>query len=383
MSTIINTATPSTTAATDPPPRDPSGVIKTQFVTSDTPITRGSDVVADDSSLYWFSPGTGIMRLAKAGGGPELIMPVPLTPDMVASRAPGGAPVRAPSTLDTVTAIAASASHVAWATHDAMKVRSILSTRDRDGVLHAIAIEGAMVTSIAIDREHAYVATSGPCTATDGKPPNRVTTRSAAILRVRLASNAVEIVQEGLDGATKMALDATHLYTTQGQSRDVVRLLKEPKVGAPIEVLAKAQETLSGLAVDDRFVFYATTGRMEMPKQAPCKTPPCPAATSAPILRHSELRRVPKVPADARSGSVPLTLASELRSPGVLGETATLVVFQAGAGLFTIPKNGKVSPSLLVDLGAPKRDGHPIAASLIEYVAREETVYFVVKPVKP
>jgi hypothetical protein len=342
----------------DPPPPaaakgDPNGKIEIVTASQYGRLSLGSEIVVDETHLYWASAGVGISRLAKSASSPaEVIAPLPRE--------------------ESVTAIAAGATHIAWATNDSMKPgHAAIHVRDsKSGAITTVAKNLGMPIAMTVDHAHVYFATMG------GVAGDSPTPEPGTIRRARLSTGAVEVVQRGVDGATSLVVDATHLYTISARTStgyaDVIRVPKRGGNG-PIETLAKAQDTPIGLAIDDQFVYFATSGPMETPPAAPCKSPPCPVATSAPVMEHGSVRRVSKTARD----QVPTTIAIDLNSPKVVGANAVFVVFQLGSGIFTLPKAGgkPLAPIKLLDWSMQRLA--QVSFEGFTYVPREDKIYVI------
>ena len=329
-------------------PEPPVTQIEVVEVASRDHMTIGSDLVADDTHIYWSAEGMGIYRLARSGGAPERIV--------------------APAPDEHVTAIAAGPRYVAWTTDDALHPgRAKLYVRAADGAVRVLVKDFPLAIELKIDRGFVYWATMGGYAGSSSTP------EPAMVRRVSLDGGPVATLASAIAGATRLAFDTTHVYTFSHVSTGYADVVRFPKAGGAVEVLARAQDNPSGLAVDDREVVFSTAGPAEMPKVGPCKRPPCPVATTAPIYRHGEVRRVPK------TGGDPVSLAGELARPDVLGLTTTDVVLRAHSSeILRLPRAGG-AVSRVVD--TRKSTGRTLGAST--YVAREGKLFVIVVGPRP
>lgn len=182
---------------------------------------------------------------------------------------------------------------------------------------------------IAVDTTHVYWANGG---GYDGSGA----IGKAEIRRMAKRGGPVEIVAE-IPGVVSLRVAEDALYVLAGSMPNSSGgiLAKVPKSGGAIVVLAPSGPSPVDLDLDDTHIYWTTRGEFEMPPPIICKKgTPCPVATTAPIVRHGEVHRVP------RAGGPGEMLARDLRNAGSLVLGAQSILFSAGGELFEMPRAG-------------------------------------------
>jgi hypothetical protein len=299
------------------------------------------EMVADGTHLYWIASG-GVRRVAKTGGASELMM-----------SKEGGAQVNA---------IAASPTHFAWATDDPLNPGhgAVFCREVKKGTVKKVASDLPMPLALAIDDKRVYFSTMGGGA------------ESGSVRRVRFGGEDLETVARGVEGATRLVLDARAIYTLSSKAAgtDIVRI---PKAGGAPAIVASSQTPVAGLAMDDKDVTFSITGPLETPPTPTCKKPPCPVATARPIAKNGELRRAPKA-----GGVPPTTILGKLDEIGAVDVDATSIIYRQRGELFVLPKSGGTPRPALESSALPSN----LHVETAQYIARDGKVY-VIAPKKP
>lgn len=205
----------------------------------DTYVDGDTWMASDDTYFYYFG-GTRtkhtahtLSRVPIAGGAEKIL-----------ARLPDGA---------TATSLVRQGMHLYWATrtNDTGAIMSFELGEDA-GAAKQVAAVDASVAHIASDATHLYLTTK-PLDGTDNE---------GAVLRVALADGKVDSWVEKQNRPSAIAVDATAVYwgTENG-------LFKRVKTSRMIETLARDESVAETMVLDDRNVYWATTGRlMRVPK---------------------------------------------------------------------------------------------------------------------
>ncbi len=133
----------------------------------------------------------------------------------------------------------------------------------------------------------------------------------------------------------RIADDALYVLADSMPPAGAGILARVPKSGGAVTVLSPSGPSPVDLDLDDTHVYWTLRGEFEMPPPVVCKAnTPCPVATTAPIVRHGEVHRVP------RAGGTAEVLTRDLRDAGSLVLGAQSILFSAGGELFEMPKAG-------------------------------------------
>lgn len=197
------------------------------------------------------------------------------------------------------------------------------------GTVREIVPNQADAHLITVDATHLYWANGGGYDGGGG-------TGKAEIRRMLKHGGPVETLTE-ISGVVSMHLgeDGLYVLASQGPPGGTGIVARVPKSGGAITVLASSGPNPADLDLDDTHAYWTVRGELEMPPPVLCKSStPCPVATTAPIVRHGELRRV------ARSGGAFEVLARDLDHVGSLILGARSILFSANNELFELPKAG-------------------------------------------
>jgi hypothetical protein len=244
--------------------------------------------------------------------------------------------------------------------HGATPGGGVFAMAKAGGPVRDFAEHQADARLIGVDATHVYWANGGGYDGGGG-------TGKAEIRRRAKQGGPVEVLAE-ISGAMslRVAEDALYVLADSMPPTGAGILAKVPKSGGPVTVLAPSGPSPADLDLDATHVYWTIRGDFEMPPPIVCKgNTPCPAATTAPIVRHGEVRRV------ARAGGLVEVLARDLRDAGSLVLGAQSVLFSAGGELLEMPKAGgpKVSRGPGVSSRFAVSNGEAFAVSNGHFVA--------------
>jgi hypothetical protein len=179
-------------------------------------------IAVDEKSIYWTNVGAQtVMRVAKSGGKPVVLAD------------------RQPSPYG----IAVDAKSIYWIDWGPGPQRGVVMILPKRGGKPRVLAEAAgdpIGQEIAVDDTHVYF------------------TRGKDLVRVAKSGGAVGVIASGVQTVTSLALDGTHVYAA---SADTEALVRAPKSGGPLEVLAKPQMGRPlRVAVDDQYIYYTVSG---------------------------------------------------------------------------------------------------------------------------
>lgn len=265
---------------------------------------------ADERHVYGvaYEGNAGLFRVPRGGGAVEVLA--------------GGQEWSRDLAVDDTT--------VYWARgHGATPGGAVLAMAKTGGPAREIAPHQADAHVITVDATHVYWANGG---GSDGDG----NVGKAEIRRMAKRGGPVEIIA-AVTGVVSLRLadDALYVLADPGSTAGGGIVARVPKGGGALTVLAPSGPGPVDLGLDETHLYWTLRGELEMPPPVLCKSAtPCPVATTAPIVRHGELRRVP------RAGGATDVLARDLHHAGSLVVGTQSILFSTGDGLFELPKAG-------------------------------------------
>lgn len=185
----------------------------------------------------------------------------------------------------------------------------------------------ADATAIAADATHVYWVSHGSVAG-----PSPMVGPKAQLRRVPKGGGPAENLA-AVPTTHRIVLAGDDVYLLVGDHFGMGQVLRVPRAGgAPVE-LATAGDNPYDMALDDTHVYWIAQGPFETPKAAPCRRPPCPVATVAPLVERGELRRVP------RAGGSQEVLEKGLVHATSVTVGGTSVLYSAGGSLIERPKS--------------------------------------------
>lgn len=286
----------------------PAGFTARRSLALNVPGSFG--VAADDRHAYGvaYEGQGGAFRVARQGGAVEVL---------------AGA-------QEWSRDIAVDATTLYWVRgHGATPGGSVSAMAKQGGPVREIAPHQADAHLITVDATHVYWANGGGYDGDGG-------TGKAEIRRMAKQGGPVEIIA-AISGVVSLRLaeDTLYVLAVAGPGADASIVAKMPKSGGAVTVLAPSGPGPVDLDLDDTHLYWTLRGELEMPPPIQCKSAtPCPVATTAPIVRHGELRRVP------RAGGAAEVLARDLVHAGSLVLGTQSILLSAGGELFELPRAG-------------------------------------------
>lgn len=286
-------------------PTAPASFGKSRVVSPVAPYAFG--LAADDRAVYGasYQGAHGTFWVGRAGGDPNVLAPTEWARDVAVE---GGA--------------------VYWVVaKGGVHGGGVWTVPAAGGAAKELVASEADATAIAADATHVYWVSHGSVSG-----PSPMVGPKAQLRRVPKSGGAPENLA-AVPTTHRIVLAGDDVYLLVGDHFGMGQVLRVPRAGgAPVE-LATAGDNPYDMALDDTHVYWIAQGPFETPKPAPCKRPPCPAATVAPLVERGELRRVPRA-----GGSV------EVLEKGLVHATSvavggTSVLYSAGGSLIERAKS--------------------------------------------
>jgi hypothetical protein len=184
-----------------------------------------------------------------------------------------------------------------------------------------------------------------------------------SLVRVPLAGGEPVLLAGGLSGPHRVELSATHAWVTEQWAG---RLIRVPLAGGPLEVVAEGVGDITGLAVDDVSVYFASdrerAGLLRLAADAAPGTEPeslAPRATAFDIALGAEdvvwANQIDRqVLGMAKAGGPVRVLARDLSAVHYVAVHGGHVFYgdRGGPGLFVLPAGGD-APVLVMAGSAP------------------------------